>query len=182
VLWTTIYDYQNNPLGKTGITTYQQLERFLYRKGESKLGKPQFKLLQAVTTNAPSVYWAKKVGVIQLKATVCKIFDLIEMSFGSHSLSNEEAMRDLQEARESMEYFNLHRPQEQQQQQQQPQSHNAYEDHHDADELDQNHSHDQIKRDRDQSDHDAQGSDDNDVDRMINEDYEMNQPAFKKTR
>ena len=178
VLWTTIYDYQNNPLGKTGITTYQQLERFIYRKGESKLGKPQFKLLQAVTTNAPSVYWAKRVGVIQLKATVCKVFDLIEMSFGSHSLSHEEAMRDLQEARESMEYFNLHRQQEQQQQQQQ--SHNGYEEHHDADELDQNHSHDQNKRDRDASDQDAQGSDDSDVDRMINEDYELNQSATKK--
>lgn len=171
VLWTTIYDYQNNPLGKVGITTYQQLERFLYRKGESKLGKSQFKLLQSITTNAPSVYWAKKVGAIQLKVTVCKIFDLIEFSFGTHALSHEESQRDLQEARESMEYFNLHRQAVDQQNQLQI-------DYTDPHEIEQNHSHPEVKRDRDGDDQDANGSDD--LDQMINEDYELNSDAKKR--
>jgi len=172
VLWTSIYDYQNNPLGKAPISTYAQVERLLYRAGDNKRGKNMFEILQSVTTTAPSVYWEKGKGVIQFKATILKVFDTYVLTGFTKSLSNEEAQRDLQEAREAMAYYNRQKSEPQQQQPLQLEyQHDSYEG------YDEHAGSGQNKRDRDSTDQDQQYMDD-----MIDEDYALNQSLMKRAR
>lgn len=168
ILWTSVYDYLNNPLGKTPITTYEQFNRFLYRAGDTKKGKNMFELLQSITTSAPSVYWEKgSKAIIQFKAVVLKIFDLYEIAGFTKTISNEEYQNDLQEAREAMSYYKREsKPQVV-----------VVETLPNDDEF-QTSSNGELRRDRDSSDQDFN----QDLNAMIDEGYDLQESSYKKKK
>jgi hypothetical protein len=108
VLWTKIYDWVTNPLTREAIKTVQEFENFCYSRGDNKRdgGKPFFKLMQQIDIITPGVYWGQKQrGSFQLKASVQKVTQKIVLQGGSRSLGDDEYQRDMQEARDAIDYY-----------------------------------------------------------------------------
>lgn len=110
VIWTKIYDYITNPYTDKAITTFEEMDHLIYRKGDSMSGnKPAFKLLLSLETVAPSVFWSQltKVGSIQFKITKLKPSRKIELRGGGRTLGSDEREKDMIASRKAQEKFNL---------------------------------------------------------------------------
>ena len=105
-LWTTIYDMRTNYMNKECLKTENQLNEFVYTKGDAKGGSNYpFKLMVAVELLAPSVFWSKgKKATLQLKASTIFIYKKVRSERRARA-SPEELLQQQQEAMAAMAAF-----------------------------------------------------------------------------
>ena len=160
VISAKIYDYITNPHTDKAVTNYEEMQHLLYRKGDSQSGKAAFKLLASLETVAPSVFWSAltQKGVIQFKISKFKPSRKIELRGGGRTLGADERERDMIASRKAQEKFNLA----------------IYEQ-----EVVEEPSSPTNKRNFAQAD--QQNWDDNDIDALINQDYNEQQ-SYKRSK
>lgn len=110
VMWSTIYDFANNPFATEPISTYDELQRLTYRSGDSAAGfKQLFRLQSKITVCEPTCWWsgATKRCIIQLRFTELKVAKQIPVIGKGRALSMNAVQAFMLEAQQSAAQFGI---------------------------------------------------------------------------